>query len=560
MEEGTCFLILGDWPLYFPKENQNLDNRNLMSNLDQQIQYHQGIVDQHQAILIDLRVRRNRIWNRLAPISRVPPEVLYHVFFIASRDAPGCGLNWIKLTYVCYDWRNLALSSPALWSNPPFQNSRWTEEMLIRSGTANLTIDLRFSSGSTFPSNNDSFLKIVAAHMPRIKCIKVITFSESPKGLLQQLAESGSNLESLTLECGESLLRRCVEDDFTLPDSALYKMNHIRHMNLKRIYINWDLPLPSSLTSLKLSNVRRPSSLTTMTHAFEHMPLLKDLQLIQALPSSKDPTPSNRTIHLDSLRNLQLEDGIAEIVCFLQTVTFPPRASVKISVLQDFDSTDSTKINETISLLGQYMKQHSGHHIDGVRIDCYDYGFRFVCMLSPSNRSSPSYIRMHWKNMKNDSQNLQEKERIIANTFQHFPFNLVTNVHLHRQAYKLSNAILLQTVGSLPHLRRVCVANLTQSFLDLLQSRSTVSENTSCPSIACPGIRSIVIQRTTFHNPPDHGSNQIGVYNLLDCLTWRKQQGRAVNLVELKDCYNLNETKIKILRDGLENAVTVKWD
>ena len=77
--------------------------------------------------------------NALSPIFRLPPEILAAIFVHCARfhhkslsictRRPG----WVKVSYVCRHWREVALGCPTLWSYHFVVSSRWTEELLARS-------------------------------------------------------------------------------------------------------------------------------------------------------------------------------------------------------------------------------------------------------------------------------------------------------------------------------------------------------------------------------------------------------------------------------------------
>src|SRR5262245_18586388 len=82
--------------------------------------------------------------NMLAPISRLPLELLCQIFKV-SCVASSAGLNdftsggnipCLALTQVCGHFRSAAIGCPRLWTDLIFSHPSWTEEMLRRSKAA----------------------------------------------------------------------------------------------------------------------------------------------------------------------------------------------------------------------------------------------------------------------------------------------------------------------------------------------------------------------------------------------------------------------------------------
>ncbi|KAI0066389.1 hypothetical protein BV25DRAFT_1835461 [Artomyces pyxidatus] len=75
----------------------------------------------------------NEKHNAHSPVSRLPVELLTRIFHLVAiseragdvlwrtsfRDPIGSRLGWIKVTFVCRRWREVALGCAKLWSNVP---------------------------------------------------------------------------------------------------------------------------------------------------------------------------------------------------------------------------------------------------------------------------------------------------------------------------------------------------------------------------------------------------------------------------------------------------------
>src|SRR6266566_1832163 len=79
----------------------------------------QAIIDEINSLEASTRALKSR-QNELAPISRLPCEVLAATFSFLSAFAwnEGSGLlGWIYVAHVCRRWRETALNHPRFWSH-----------------------------------------------------------------------------------------------------------------------------------------------------------------------------------------------------------------------------------------------------------------------------------------------------------------------------------------------------------------------------------------------------------------------------------------------------------
>ncbi|KAI0043278.1 hypothetical protein FA95DRAFT_1575203 [Auriscalpium vulgare] len=94
---------------------------------------------------IDEERRRKRAdLNSRLPVSRLPPEVMIHIFrfiqhslspqsLISSR--PWTAQSWIAVTHVCQLWRDIAVNCPSLWRDVSNHlGVKWLEKMIERTG------------------------------------------------------------------------------------------------------------------------------------------------------------------------------------------------------------------------------------------------------------------------------------------------------------------------------------------------------------------------------------------------------------------------------------------
>jgi hypothetical protein len=150
---------------------------------------------------IDLVRRLKTRRNTLAPVSRLPTEILARIFAtIAHSCLDGFGypiLSWIcSVTAVCGHWRAIALGCPSLWcfinSNQPI----WNEEMLKRSKAAPLIIkvdDLHFTL-----KRLDS-VHLALQHISRTKELRIVASKGNIEVLINRIDDRAPLLRSLCL-------------------------------------------------------------------------------------------------------------------------------------------------------------------------------------------------------------------------------------------------------------------------------------------------------------------------------------------------------------------------
>ncbi|THU98844.1 hypothetical protein K435DRAFT_660030, partial [Dendrothele bispora CBS 962.96] len=93
---------------------------------ERDVQRYDNEIQKLEADIVSLRNQQQRIYRRidqyrslLAPIRKLPPEVLGHIFSlictenvaaVSKIDCPA-----VHLSHVCAGWRDLARTTPSLW-------------------------------------------------------------------------------------------------------------------------------------------------------------------------------------------------------------------------------------------------------------------------------------------------------------------------------------------------------------------------------------------------------------------------------------------------------------
>ncbi|KAF9565838.1 hypothetical protein CPC08DRAFT_141214 [Agrocybe pediades] len=301
-----------------------------VSDIDLQIQM-------QERRLIPLKIYR----NSLAPISRLAPEILCRVFD-HLRKIPNLlpferdPLQWIQATHVCHAWRETALNCPSLWTKLPFEFSdMWTQEMLRRSKSASIYVDLDYTANRPGkPPKLDTALAALGQAMRIYSLFIINAHLNTFETLVKALPRSAPELKTLLLLANSQPLNV----RYRLPDEVLNEMNQLRFLEVVGCAISWDNHLLNlrSLTGLRIENilpVARPTADQFFSVLSRLAPTLEHLYLGHTFPSSLESTPPNNLgrIMLPRLQEIRLQAfSSLELERFLDAVSFPSSALVYI--------------------------------------------------------------------------------------------------------------------------------------------------------------------------------------------------------------------------------------
>ncbi|KAF8120352.1 hypothetical protein EV363DRAFT_1280937 [Boletus edulis] len=238
------------------------------------------------------------------PILRLPIEMLEAIFihcariccseFSGSRTAP----SWVNVSYVCHDWRNVALNCSRLWGYLSVVSPRWTEELLARSKQAPLKLFV-YPDPQDNASLAQGFLKQAMKHVERIQELELDDlFDGSEDILFPELSSCTPLLENLTISANTIS---------SYWSSMLFGGDtpSLRTLGLKRCPVPWNLFNLSSLTTLSLDDI--PSdfqpSMADFLAMLSRMPNLTHLYLHYAIDSATDFVTS-ATFHMFQKINL----------------------------------------------------------------------------------------------------------------------------------------------------------------------------------------------------------------------------------------------------------------
>lgn len=94
-------------------------------------------IQAHFKAIVDLR----KNLNALAPISRLPPELLGAIFLLVRDASKGNARCHPRSSQVCASWRAVALGCKPLWTEINCARPMWANELMSRAGNSVLSVN-----------------------------------------------------------------------------------------------------------------------------------------------------------------------------------------------------------------------------------------------------------------------------------------------------------------------------------------------------------------------------------------------------------------------------------
>lgn len=321
--------------------------------------------------------------NTLAPVNRIPPEVLSLIpHHLDGGDRDQC---LVPLTHVCRDWRNTFISHPSLWTRLDFTNVEKTRTYIKRSHSFPLNICLQKADRATYL---DDAFSLVIPHICRLESLAIN--AQVLSSVLKHFRCRVPLLERLDIEIGG------IENAL---DSAHFNgdLSSLRELHLCGI----TAPLPwktlKNLRVVDLTYCPPMDSVAQLLDFFESAPLLNAVKLQVPLPSSSD-APPRRTVALPHLTALNINTSAPHSV-LLNHLHIPIGASLTLSFGfgEGFSRGSSPLIDRLLNLLLDYLPSKASNLRNLSCITAIDLLFnptqKFVRLSGPSGSL---YILTHW--------------------------------------------------------------------------------------------------------------------------------------------------------------------
>ena len=279
-------------------------------------------IGQASELLSSLRTLR----NSLAPVNRVPPELITSIISYRLGQIPDLGQYQVLLTSaaVCRYWRAAICSFPSLWTTmSDVYHPQLRRIILERSKASPLHVFCLRPS--------DGFMEEIGAHTPRIKTLQCKVafdggFDEpfnrggSPNQMITDFRTCSDALETLYLSRNGSL---------DIPETVRFGIVSTNPAALRTLQLRY-VPLTIQFTQL--------TTLTTFSYFNPHIrsELLLDFLAANTLLEEVTihclniPDPPNRpVVPLDHLRQLSLNIGDT-VQSLLQCLRLPPTTRIDL--------------------------------------------------------------------------------------------------------------------------------------------------------------------------------------------------------------------------------------
>lgn len=323
--------------------------------------------------------------NYLAPVERLPPELLSYCFLLlrseeverlidaGSYRSDSTGIQWLMaITHVCRRWRTVALDAQPLWRQLDVRSGfEWFQAMLLRAGTLPLVIvcnDLDYENCMGWIQGN------VIPNMDRVEEIRLSCLVCDAMGLdySDYLVELCAHAAPMLKSFHFALFHDSDEEQFQGIDIDLPKPLFGGAPLLSKITLLGlvEFPPPSSsffrnLTSLSLStavvtnfrgDILRDEDITLTSHrqapikfddlldALEQSPSLQYLTVISCLSNMDSDVGHDgnvtRVVRLPHMRNITLWEDVSECARLMRHIYLPPTSLRSITARVEWDILD----------------------------------------------------------------------------------------------------------------------------------------------------------------------------------------------------------------------------
>ncbi|KAI0045332.1 hypothetical protein FA95DRAFT_1561207, partial [Auriscalpium vulgare] len=278
-------------------------------------------------LILDARI------NLCAPVSRLPPEVMGHIFsYLLSQERRerikvvghvSRTVPWIRLTHVCRHWRQVFLNNASLWRHivlplPP----QWSNALLERSRNAPLIITC--SPKPQEEERRPAPVQLPIATLEHVQHIDTIGYEGSRRSLVELLRTPAPLLEIAHV------------DDISATDLFADSAPGLRELKMFRAQsLPWTASFLPNLVTLSLTSLFiSDPPVAECIAGLQRLSRIQTLHLINCLgPFSSLPQPSDtsQTVTLPSLRTLWITGTLEDCVGFLRHMHTPNIITLHVS-------------------------------------------------------------------------------------------------------------------------------------------------------------------------------------------------------------------------------------
>ncbi|KAG6810304.1 hypothetical protein H0H92_012481, partial [Tricholoma furcatifolium] len=490
-----------------------------------------------------IRYYKNR-HNALTPTCRIPSEVLACIFRQVACDAAAgvdtntYSLHWIKsISHICSHWREVALSTPTLWSTIDVDHSpTWAFEMLRRSRDAPLALLTTRKKEVISRRAYPVLLQALTLHLPRIYNLMMGSTMASSlalgaisrvehNALLQLLAQHDCpELKCLELSFA-GIVPESGQAELQLPDRVITRSAALKHLALRGYGINWGLsPAFEGLKSFDISDIPRmfEPTMAQLLRFLSRLPFLETLSVANLdLPQEALPLHHVERIHMKYLKHLSFKNhSLSTADTFFDCLTFDSLITVYFLWFNPL-SSDLLPVPTSLKKLIQQLDDATNGPVLEL---AFQGSSRIACWKS----------KQRW---------LEKLPPTILLDFEHDTFlknDVIRPLRLDQLEFlkvdsDRSEERLWSFVGDLPKLEELEVFRSEEAVLTALSYNLPLSPGIQAVRLAFPALTRLTIVAWRFNHWSSTIYEAIG-WTLLRCLQLRHEANLSLRMLKVQNC------------------------
>ncbi|TFK65479.1 hypothetical protein BDN72DRAFT_962493 [Pluteus cervinus] len=503
--------------------------------------------------------------NEYTYIHRLPQELLAEIFYLARHIPPSdqygvkkLPSNWVAMSQVSQQWRDVALGSSNLWAHISSSYPRSIiQECLKRSEPTSLTVDWYCST----PDDAQFF----RSSLHRVKELTLVLNSTTWNTLSSNLSSPAPKLELLYI----FLRSRDAQSPAPLiiTDSIFSATTPcLQQVHLSGCSIHPEAPLFTGLTSLGLYDPPQRLSAQNLFSMLRSLPHLSFLGLSEVLEPTTSPVSANiTTVALPTLRSLLIRgQPLNQYLEIISLLSFPRDSTI------DFRSmTGSPRVLP--SLLDFLRVNHArwSTPLSTPLVETMDLDSSWGTLqlsLNP-NSNAPGYVadlmKLELRGEWGEDLGVANNTTIIS-CFSYLPLSSLTSLTSN---WPFDTKSWANPFGALPNLKSISVKG--QESLDIIEAivgdlgaylKTKKQKGTPVASSSGSSAEPLVydpifpkLEELHFAGPtfcPWLSDN------FVTALRVRKEKGKGLSLLEVKRCEFTSRRVMAELSEVLE----VKWD
>ena len=527
-------------------------------------------IEQHLKAVVVLKRRL----NTTVAISRLPNELLAEIFVWLAQDyydyskkllgpysnsygtystSYGTNLRWIRTSHVCHTWREVALTTPRLWSFIQVARQEAIEMLLVRSKQAPLLVCMGQSPyrkksievlGELLPPETCRLREVYLDGSAR-DIYNLCTNFTQPANLLHVLNLSGSQSHYSVNSSPPPLPRHLFGGQFP----------RLRNLELHQIAFSWDNPVfCKTLTNLVVIGGSYSGSFEQLLYVLEQMTELENLGLEDVVPSTGNHTtslpPPSHPIMLPRLRDIWLCGFAIDTANLLRHLSPAIDTELVIATkhghggLSDLVAALESHLDQTRPVRTAYLAQIYRTQLN-VSAWPEDIGFhKSINYLS--DYRAPFRLELEVDN------SFIACQRLIGDSLLFSTVRCLEVETGRNQSWAWEHII-----SGMPNLRILGVlSGVEDSFLDALCVAHPAA-NGDVPSLVLPHLEVLSFSNTRLGLNAKHMEGKDFKDRLVDCLILRCNYNLPVQEVHLTYCRNTTVDDVDRLREVVPEVV---WD